>query len=84
MFTLVRRFMDIQFVTDKSGKSTGVFIPIEQWNKLKSKFRDLEKEELDIPEWQQLELDERLDQYTIDSDQVIDAKNVLDDIDSEL
>ena len=51
---------------------------------MKSKFRDLEKEELDIPEWQQLELDERLDQYTIDSDQVIDAKNVLDDIDSEL
>lgn len=84
MFTLVRRFMDIQFVTDNSGKSTGVFIPIEQWNKLKSKFRDLEKEELDIPEWQQLELDERLDQYTTDSDQVIDAKNVLDDIDSEL
>jgi len=76
--------MDIQFVTDNSGKSTGVFIPIEQWNKLKSKFRDLEKEELDIPEWQQLELDKRLDQYTADSDQVIDAKKVLDDIDSEL
>ena len=76
--------MGIQFVTDNSGKSTGVSIPTEKWNKLKSKSRDLEKEELDIPEWQQLDLDERLDQYTTDSDQVIDAKNVLDDIDSEL
>jgi hypothetical protein len=76
--------MSIQFITDSSGKNTGVFIPIEQWKKMKSKFRDLENEEIDIPEWQKLELDKRLENYSTNPEDVLDAKDVLDDIDNEL
>jgi hypothetical protein len=76
--------MSIQFITDSSGKNTGVFIPIEQWNKLKNKFRDLEHEEIDIPEWQKLELDRRLEQYSASPDDVLHADDVLNDIDNEL
>jgi len=76
--------MSFQFITDSSGKNTGVFIPIEQWNKLKSKFRDLEKEELDIPEWQKKELDKRLEHYTNDPEHALNADSVLNDLDNEL
>ena len=76
--------MSIQFITDSSGKNTGVFIPIEQWKKMKNKFRDLENEEIDIPEWQKLELDKRLENYSANPEDVLDARDVLDDIDNEL
>ncbi|MFZ1455356.1 MAG: hypothetical protein WAT46_04905 [Saprospiraceae bacterium] len=30
-------FMNVQYITDDTGKTTGVFIPISDWNSLKSK-----------------------------------------------
>lgn len=34
--------MNLQYISDNKGKTTGVFIPIQDWNKLKKKYRDLE------------------------------------------
>jgi hypothetical protein len=76
--------MSIQFITDNSGKKTGVYIPIEQWNSLKSKFRDLEEEVLDIPDWHKTELDKRLKRFKTDPDNVLSADEVLNDIENEL
>jgi DNA repair protein RadC len=45
--------MNLQYISDNQGKTTGVFIPIQDWEALKSKYSDLEKEEgamVDIPE----------------------------------
>ena len=30
--------MSLQFIADDTGKTTGVFIPINEWNDLKAKF----------------------------------------------
>ena len=30
--------MSVQYISDDQGKTTGVFIPIQDWNKLKNKF----------------------------------------------
>lgn len=38
--------MNVQYISDNRGKTTGVFIPIEEWEGLKSKFKGLEEEEL--------------------------------------
>jgi len=76
--------MSIQFITDSSGKNTGVYIPIEQWKRLKSKFRELEDEEVDIPEWHKEELDTRLESYSENPDDVIDAEAALKDIEKDL
>jgi len=35
--------MNLQFISDNLGKTAGVFIPINDWNQLKKKYRDLEK-----------------------------------------
>jgi hypothetical protein len=37
--------MTLQFIHDNKGNTTGVFIPIEEWQILKSKYSDLQKEE---------------------------------------
>jgi len=38
--------MNLQYISDNRGKTTGVFIPIQEWEGLKSKFKGLEEEEL--------------------------------------
>ena len=38
--------MNIQYISDNKGKPTGVFIPIQEWEGLKSKFKGLEEVEL--------------------------------------
>lgn len=38
--------MNLQYISDNKGKTTGVFIPIQEWEGLKSKFKGLEEVEL--------------------------------------
>jgi hypothetical protein len=37
--------MNLQYISDSKGKTTGVYIPIQDWEKLKSKYSGLEEEE---------------------------------------
>lgn len=39
--------MTLQYISDNRGKTTGVFIPIQEWESLKAKFKGLEEEVLD-------------------------------------
>ena len=39
--------MNLQYISDNRGKTTGVFIPIQEWKGLKSKFKGLEEAELE-------------------------------------
>jgi hypothetical protein len=55
--------MSLQYISDNKGQTTGVFIPIEEWNNLKNKFKGIEAEGLDIPSWQLAELDNRIEEY---------------------
>lgn len=41
--------MRLQIIQDGEGKATGVFIPINQWKKLKRQYKDLEKLEQSEP-----------------------------------
>jgi len=38
--------MNLQYISDNRGKTTGVIIPIKEWEVLKSKFKGLEEVEL--------------------------------------
>jgi hypothetical protein len=38
--------MNLQYISDNRGKTTGVFIPIQEWEGLKEKFKGLEEVEL--------------------------------------
>jgi len=34
--------MSLQFISDSMGQTTGVFIPINEWNELKDKYKGIE------------------------------------------
>ena len=46
--------MELQLIKDGKGKNTGVFIPINYWNKLKKKYKSLESLEFTEPTKEQL------------------------------
>jgi t-SNARE complex subunit (syntaxin) len=76
--------MKLQYISDSQGKTTGVFIPIEDWNELKNKFKDIEKEEIEMPSWHIDVLNERLEEYQIHPEKMDDFDDALNDIEKIL
>jgi hypothetical protein len=74
--------MHVQYISDSSGQTTGVFIPIEEWNALKEKFKGIE--DFAVQEWQINEVRERLSSYRKNPDQALDFDATMDDIESDL
>ncbi len=76
--------MSLQYISDSTGKTTGVFIPINEWNELKSKFKGIETEEMDIPQWHINILNQRLEDYKKNPGQTLDFDEAVDDIERDL
>ncbi|GAB5465359.1 MAG: hypothetical protein Kapaf2KO_07950 [Candidatus Kapaibacteriales bacterium] len=74
--------MNLQYLSDNNGKTTGVFIPIMEWNELKKKYKDIEH--FEVPDWQQKIVSERLEKYYNGSDKAIDFHSAIDDIEKDL
>lgn len=75
--------MSLQFISDTMGKTTGVYIPIEEWNALKKKYKNLE-EGMDIPEWHQAIVRERMAEYELNPDNTLDFDDAMDEIEKDL
>ena len=70
-----------QYITDHNGETTGVFIPIVEWNELKRRYTNIEHdEEVNIPNWQMNEIRKRLEDYKNKSEKALDFDAALDDI----
>jgi hypothetical protein len=80
--------MTLQFIHDNRGNTTGVFIPIEEWQSLKTKYVDLQKEEaenaVELAPWQKKIIDERLSDYYKNPTDVTDFHKTIDDIEKDL
>lgn len=76
--------MNLQYISDSTGKTTGVFIPITEWNELKSKYKGIDQEQIDIPAWQMDVVRRRLDDYKSNPKQALDFDAALDDIEKDL
>jgi len=76
--------MNLQYISDSKGQTTGVFIPINEWNDLKSKFKEIEQEDMDIPEWHKDLVRQRLDDYKKNPGSALDFDAAMDDIEKEL
>jgi outer membrane lipoprotein-sorting protein len=72
----------LQFIHDNKGNTTGIFIPIEEWQILKLKYTELQKEEssVELSDWQKNMLEDRLEDYNENSSQVEDFDAMLKDI----
>lgn len=76
--------MNLQYISDSNGKTTGVFIPINEWNWLKNKFKGIYQEGIDVPAWHKAIVRERLASYKTQPDQAIDFNSAMDDIEKDL
>lgn len=76
--------MNLQFISDSTGETTGVYIPIKEWNELKSKFKEIEQVEIDIPGWHKDIVRQRLADYKKNPEQAMDFDAAMDDIESTL
>jgi hypothetical protein len=80
--------MTLQFIHDHKGNTTGVFIPIEEWQSLKTKYTELQKEEAEnvttLSTWQKQIIDERINDYYNNPKEVTSFDLTMDDIEKEL
>jgi hypothetical protein len=76
--------MNLQYISDSKGRTTGVFIPINEWNDLKNKYKDIEQEEVSIPEWHKELVLKRLEDYKQKPGSAMDFDAAMDDIEKEL
>jgi hypothetical protein len=80
--------MTLQFIHDHKGNTTGVFIPIEEWQSLKTKYTELQKEEAEnvttLSSWQKQIIDERINDYYNNPNEVTNFDSTMDDIEKEL
>jgi hypothetical protein len=80
--------MTLQFIHDNNGNTTGVYIPIEDWQTLKVKYKELEREELkngeELLSWQKELIDIRLNEYYNNPTNVLDFGKSLDDLEKDL
>ena len=76
--------MNLQYISDSKGKTTGVFIPIQEWEALKSKYKGLENEDIDVPGWHKDLVRKRLEEYKKNPGIAMDFDSAMDDIEKEL
>ncbi len=76
--------MNLQYISDGEGETTGVFIPIKEWNKLTKKYKGIELEVDDIPGWHKDLVRERLAAYEKNPDSTLDFDDTLDEIEKQL
>lgn len=76
--------MKLQYLSDNTGKTTGVFIPISDWNELKTKFKELDSEEIEIPKNQIKEVQKRLLNHKDNPEAALDFDKTIDEIVSNL
>jgi hypothetical protein len=65
--------MSVQYILDSTGQTTGIFIPIDEWNELKKKYQGIELEEIMIPSWHIDTVRERIIDYKKNPSQALNS-----------
>jgi hypothetical protein len=76
--------MNLQFIADSNGITTGVYIPIKDWDKLKNKYKGIEEVEVDVTSKQMNEVRKRLKDYEVNPGSAMIFEEALDDIEKDL
>lgn len=75
--------MSLQYIIDSDGQTTGVFIPIQQWNQLKDKY-PLEQQDAEVPKWHQEIVRQRMEDYQNHPAEAVDFEKAMDEIEKAL
>jgi hypothetical protein len=72
--------LNLQYITNSKGVPSGVFIPIEDWERIK---KELDSK-LEIPEWHKEILIDRLNIFQAGNARLMDTDTVLKEMESGL
>lgn len=76
--------MNLQYISDSKGKTTGVFIPINEWKKIVQKFKGIDLDNVDIPAWHVQEVTKRLKDFQDHPEKAMDFEQAMDAIEKQL
>jgi hypothetical protein len=76
--------MNLQYITDSNGLTTGVFIPIEEWDDIKTRFKGIDQQGVEVPEWHKGIVRKRMELYKSDPGQALDFDEAMDEIEKGL
>ena len=71
--------MSPQYTYDSNGNPIGVFIPINDWNKITERYSDIE----DVPQWEKQLINQRLDFIEKHPDQLIAIEDFIAELDAD-
>ena len=69
--------MRLQIIQDGQGKSTGVFIPMEDWTLIKNQYPDIENADNDLEQWEKDLIDTRLNVIDKNPKRLKEGENLL-------
>ena len=72
--------MTLQFLSDESGRRTAVQLSMEDWEKIKSRYPDIEDLSSDLPEWQKELLDIRLESARKNPERIRPGDELLEEL----
>lgn len=76
--------MNLQYITDSNGQTTGVFIPIDEWNELKNQIKNISKTESEVPGWHTEIVHKRMELLKNNPDQIANFDSAMDELEKEL
>lgn len=75
--------MSVNYVSDNSGFTIAVQIPIEEWKKIKDKYPDVDDLDNTLPAWQKQVIDERLHAIAENPSRLKPISGLLHELDNE-
>lgn len=75
--------MSLQIIQGGNGKPSGVFIPMNDWDVIKTNYPDIENVDSEIPDWQKQLLDKRLETIANNSNSIKPIEELFTELDSE-
>ncbi|OFX42752.1 MAG: hypothetical protein A2046_11185 [Bacteroidetes bacterium GWA2_30_7] len=73
----------LQYIADSSGKITGVFIPYNDWEKLVKKYKGIENDIFEVPEWHKKIVLERIKKYETSPEKMLNWDDVSKRLDEK-
>ena len=76
--------MSVNYLSDSTGGTIAVQIPINDWKKIKNKYPDVDDLDNELPQWQKDLIDRRLKAIKDDPRSVQDIEGLFEELDKEL
>ncbi len=75
--------MSLNYVSDDRGSTIAVQISIEDWKRIKNKYRDVDDLDRNLPLWQKQLIDRRLETISENPEKLRPINELLQELDKE-